>query len=445
MVVSIYLSWKSLGSRFQTVVLTVATIAISVFLFLSVERIRSAAQQSFERSISGIDLIVGARTSPLHLLLFSAFQIGDPTHNISFGTYERYRQHPDVAWAIPLSYGDSYRGFRVIGTDESFFRHMRYAGQRQLALQKGQAFQQMEDMVVGAQVASALKIGLGEMLHLSHGGGEVSFHVHDHIEFRVVGILEPTATPLDRALYISLAAVNALHQESSEPIDEPDQQSSESNDHTHAHEHEHEHEHEHAHSQGVDERPPSAEINQMDLSAIFVAVRSKFALFSLQRLINDDAAEPLTAILPALTLQQLMGFLGVLDQALQAISILVVMGGLLGMLATILTSLNERRREMAILRTLGARPSHIISLMVLEALLLAALGIFGGWLLMSVIGLWLQSYLSLHLGLEFKVFGLSLHEAMVFGLIIALAAMGGLLPAWQAYRRSLIDGLSPRL
>jgi putative ABC transport system permease protein len=422
------LALKSLRNRRLTATLTVASIALAVALLLGVERIRQETREGFANTVSGTDLIVGARSSPVHLLLFSVFRIGDATNNVRWDSYRAIAAWPDVAWTIPLSLGDSHRGYRVLGTTSDYFAHYRYARNRPLELAAGKAFQEPHEAVLGAEVARALRYGLGQKIVVAHGAGEVEFSQHKDQPFDVVGILAPTGTPVDRTVHISLADLDALHADvnagtSTDPLEAARQAATR-------------HAAEEAHR---DRDEPHA------ITAFLIGLKSRGAALSTQRRINEFPDEPLTAILPGITLLEVWDIAAVVERALFAVSVLVVVVGLAGMLVALLTSLSERRREMAVLRSVGARPIHVFALILGEAALLTLLGIAAGVVAVTL-GLWAgRQWLESHLGLVVEIGWPTPHE---WALILAMAFAGtcvGLIPAYRSYRYSLADGMMIRV
>ena len=412
----------SLANRRFTALLTVFAIALSVCLLLAVERVRTEARASFANTISGTDLIVGARSGSVNLLLYSVFRIGNATNNIRWDSFERFANHRQVKWAIPISLGDSHRGYRVMGTSTAYFEHYRYARSQALKLAQGRAFADDPfEVVLGAEVAQALGYGLGEEIVLAHGVATISLVKHDDKPFTVVGILERTGTPVDRTLHISLAGMEALHVDWQNGMP----------------------------ARG-DARVSADQARAMDLqpkqiTAFMLGLNSKIATFSLQREINEFRGEPLLAILPGVALQELWSLMGTAEQALFVVSLFVVLTGLIGMLTAILTSLNERRREMAILRSVGARPWHIASLLVLEAFALALAGVTFGVALLYLGIAGSQGFVQANYGLYLALNAPSAYEWKLLGSILAAAVAMGSVPAWRAYRQSLADGLSIRL
>jgi putative ABC transport system permease protein len=413
------LALQSLRNRWLTAVLTVLAIAVSVMLLLGVEKIRTGARQSFADTISGSDLIVGARSGSLNLLLYAVFRIGNATNNLSWQSYQDIRARPEVAWTVPLSLGDSHHGYRVLGTTLDYFMHYRFRQAQGLALRAGVPFSDLFDAVLGADVAAALGYKVGDRIIISHGLGSVAFVEHEDKPFRVSGILQKTGTPVDRTVHVSLEAIEAIHVDWQSGGRIPGQSVS------------------------------ADEVRRMDLmpkavTAVLVGLKSKLATFRLQREINDYRAEPLSAILPGAALQELWGLVGIAETALTVVSAMVVATALLGMVTMILTTLNERRREMAILRSVGARPRTILALLMAEAGVLTLTGIALGIVLLYMGLLALAPYLDHSYGLHLPIDALKPGELITLAAIWAAGCLAGLLPALRAYRMSVADGMTVR-
>lgn len=416
------LAWKSLWNRRLSVGLTVFAIAVSVALLLAVERIRVESKTSFAQTVSGVDLIVGARGGSSQLLLYSVFRLGEATGNFSWISFEQLRRHPKVAWAIPVSLGDSHRGYRVLATDNSYFGHYRYGEHRPLAFTAGKAtgFEGLFDVVLGSEVARQLGYSLNDRVTLSHGIAEQALTDHDDKPFTVTGILKPTGTPVDRTVHITLGGMEALHvdwQNGAPPL-----------------------------GPGI----PADAVQQLNLTpvsitAAMVGLKSRLAVFQLQRGINTYSGEPLMAILPGVALAELWQSFALMEKVLMLVSACVAIAGLLGLMAVMLTSLNERRRELAILRAVGARPRHVIGLLLLESGLVGVAGVITGLLLFHAALLGLQPWLASEFGLFLPLRLPGMSEGIILLTVISAAFVTGLLPALRAYRNLLADGLSPRL
>lgn len=414
------LALQSLLNRRITALLTVFAIAVSVCLLLGVEKIRTEAKASFANTISGTDLIVGARSGSIQLLLYSVFRIGNATNNISWQSYQDLAALPGVKWTIPISLGDSHRGFRVLGTSQGYFEHYRYGRKQQLAFASGAPFDDLFDTVLGADVAAELGYTLGDQISVSHGLGREGFTTHDDKPFRVSGILAKTGTPVDRTVHVSLAGIEAMH---------------------------------------IDWRSGSRvpglavtadQARQMDLkpkavTALLIGLETKFAVFPTQRAINEHRREPLLAILPGVALQEFWDLMGTAEAALSALSFFVVATGILSMLIMLLTGLGERRREMAILRSVGARPAHIFGLLVFEATVLTAIGAALG-LVMLYLGLILaQPIVDAQFGLYLTIGPPNAREMTLVAMVICAGFLSGVVPALKACRQSLTDGMTIRI
>lgn len=414
------LAIRSLANRRVTAALTVIAIALSVALLLGVDKVRTEAKESFANTISGTDLIVGARSGPIPLLLYSVFRIGNATNNISWESYREIADDPNVAWTIPMSLGDSHNGFRVLGTTGAYFEHYRYGRKQSLTFSAGKPFDDLFDAVIGADVARSLGYKPGDPIVIEHGIGRIGFATHEDMPFRVSGILRKTGTPVDRTVHISLEAIEAIHVDWRGGTRRPGR-------HTSA------------------DRVRQMDLQPKAITAFMVGLKSKFATFGVQRRVNEYKPEPLLAILPGVALQELWGLMGTAEAALSAISIAVVVTGLLGMTTMLMAGLNERRREMAILRSVGARPGHIFSLLALEAVMLSALGAVTGigilYLAMTVA----QPIVNDSYGLYLAIAPPTMRDALYFGLVILAGFAAGLLPALRAYRRSLADGMMMKL
>ena len=410
----------SVLNRRVTAGLTLLAIALSIAMLLGVEKVRRDARGAFANTISGTDLIVGARSGAIQLLLYSVFRIGNATSNISWESYREIEQYPHVRWTVPIALGDSHRGFRVMGTSRGYFEHYRYARTESLAFAAGGPFDGVFDAVLGTEVAQRLGYGLGDELVMSHGAGDVSFIEHDDKPFRVTGIIAPTGTPVDRTVHISSEGFAAMHVDwqAGAPVF------------------------------GLEST--SDDLRAMDLTpksvtAALVGLDSKIAIFRVQRRINEYRAEPLLAIIPGVALQELWDLMSVAENVLRVVSSMVVVTGLLGMLTVILSSLEARRREMAVLRSVGARPVHVFALFMSEAGMLALLGAAAGVVLLYVALLIGQPIVAREFGLHMPIETLAATDWWILAAVVLAGFGAGSGPAIRAYRLSLSDGLSMKI
>lgn len=434
------LSRKSLLNRFSSIAITTIAIALSITLLLLIERARVDAKASFHNTVSGTDLIVGARTGNTELLLFSVFRIGHPTNNLSFKSYQDITSKRSVKWAIPLSLGDSHKGFSVIGTNNDYFAHYRYANKQNLVFTKGHAFEQVNHVVLGSNVAKKLHYHLGDLIVLSHGAGNTSFHHHDDHPFKVVGILAATGTAVDNSVHVPLVAIDNIHGSTTPNI---------SKNHQADEHHDHDHHDEQHYSEQSDEHSKLPALSNAELtgqpkqiSAFLLGLENPIFALQLQRNISQYKQEPLLAIMPKFTLRQLWEVVGVFEKALLVISGAVVVIALLGMLTNLLASLSQRRRELAILRSVGATPRTIFTLLGLEALLITVCATLLAIAFYYLVIVLLANMLGSISGIHLQLMALSQYQMSLLAGIILLGTLFGCLPAYKAYRYALSDGLT---
>ncbi len=403
----ITVAYQSLRYRMSGVLLTLAAVALSIFVLLSVEHIRHEARSGFASSVSGVDLIVGARTGEINLLLLSVFRIGNATANVSWETLEEIKEQQQVTWIVPISLGDSHQQFRVVGTTYEFFDRYKYGRKQSLTFREGGQFAARTEVVIGAQVAAELGYGLGDSLVLSHGMADTSFDHHEEMPFNVVGILNVTGTPVDNALFLNLEAIESIH-----AVDDHE-------DHT---------DHEEYADQENESHPPIGKI-----TALLLGLRDPISTLQMQRWINEYSGEALLAILPGVALAQLWELIGSVEVVLRGISIIVFVSSIFGLNAMLLASMRERRREIEILRSIGAPSKFIFGLLIIESLLIVTMAtlIAIGSLLLAIT--LVNQILAGELGvvLSLQIFYTSSLAALA--LIYLVALLVSLVPAIQAY------------
>lgn len=411
-----FLTYKSIKNRKFTSLLCMLSIALSVALFLGIERIRSGARDGFTNTISKTDLIVGAKGGSLQLLLYTVFHIGGAVNNIRMSTYEEIKSNPYVEWSIPISLGDSYKGHRVVATDENFFKHYRFRGDQGVSLKEGVVPTDTFDVVLGFDVAKKMNLKVGDPIVLTHGLAGDDILNHAKTPFKIVGVMNKTMTPIDTGVYITLYGMEAMHfgWETGVPSDE---------------------------EINADRfKKENIQINQ--LTSFMVKLKSRIAVLKLRRMIDAYEKEPVMAIIPALSLSEMWETIGYVEQILFLVSLCVLLVGILSILISLYTSINERRREMAILRSLGARSVHIFTLLIYESMFLVISGCVAGvgllYGLLFFVRPWLESNFSVYM----EVSPLSMTEwKFLIGIILA-GLLAGLIPAIKAYRNSLQDGLT---
>lgn len=416
------LAYRSLKNRRLTSLLTLLSLALSVSLWVGIEHLRNGARESFSNTISQTDLIVGARGAPLQLLLYTVFHIGTPTANVTYESYEKFKNHRAVLWTIPISLGDSHRGFRVVGTNEDFYRHYRFRQDRQIEFANGRAPNDVFELALGSEVATRLGYDLGNRIVVTHGiSGTSGIMDHDDKPFTVAGILKPTRTPIDRALFVTLEGIEAMHmdwKDGAPPL--------------------------------KGQETPAGHIRKENIkieqiTAFFLRTKSRVQTLGLQREITTFPEEPLMAVIPGVALSELWAGIGYGEQVLKVVALFVVIVGLLGMLMALYTSLNERRREIAILRAVGVGPLKVIGMLLLESGLLTFVGTVLGVGFIYALVILLQPYIEQEFGLHIPLKALGPTELGYLSAVIAGGFLIGLVPAWKAYRNALSDGLNLRV
>jgi putative ABC transport system permease protein len=414
------LAARSAWNRRFVLSLAVLSIALSTFLLVGIERIRADVRENFAQSVSGTDLIVGARTGPVQLVLYAVFRIGAATNNMRWTSVQALAADPAVAWAVPISLGDSHHGFPVLGTTPEYFEHFRYGDRQALRLQEGKPFAGIFDAVLGADVAERLGYRLGDRIVLSHGMGGPNLPEHADKPFTVIGVLARTGTPVDRTVHISLAGMEAIHLDWQGGVPIP----------------------------GF--AIPADKVRKFDLTpkvvtALLIGLKNRAAVFAVQRRIAAFKDEPLMGVLPGVALDELWDVIGVGERALLIISALVAAVSLAGLVAVVLASLNERRRELAILRALGAGPRHVLLLLALEGGLITLAGVAIGVVAVLVTVPLLGPIIQARYGLSLSLSVPTTSQQLLAVAVIAAGWAASLIPALRAYRYSLIDGLTPKV
>ncbi len=395
------LAFKSIRFRLFSTTAIIFSLVISLLLLFSVEKIRKSVEENFTQTISGVDLIVGPRTGSLQLVLYSVFNIGQASNNISYESYLKYTQHAAVEWTIPYSLGDGHRGYRVVGTSQDFFKFYRFRSKQNIVLQSGQIFNDIQQVVIGYQVAQTLNYKIGDQVIIAHGSttGD-SFEQHDKKPFTVVGVMKATGTALDQSLYISLESMESLHTADGDAIHQP-----------------------------------------TSITSFFLKTKSRLQILQLQREITTNKPEPMLAVIPGVVLSELWQSLSQIDFILKLISFLVLVVGLIGMMISFMTSLNERRRELSILRALGANINFMMSLILIESLIIIifslSLSLFFKFILELLLTGFIQNQYGLILSNEF----LGLTEYIMMGSVVVLGLVLSLVPAFIFRYQSLKDGL----
>jgi len=461
------IAWRSMQQRALASWLTGLSMALGVALVVSVLVIHSVVDDTFRRTAQGYDLIVGAKGGGLQLVLNTVFHLSRPINNIPYSYYKEFTEDDHhrgkyarfIKLAIPYCLGDSYEGYRVVGTTPRMFDEFEYARDRKYEFAEGRNFKHENffEGVIGSLVARQTGLKVGDEFNPTHGVTDDKVG-HKHDAFTVVGILAPTGTPNDRALFVNMEGFYLLEKHAKDP---PAKGSGHSHD-DHAHdEHEHEHDHDgsahgehggdshddhkHAHGHGHAHGPrkPLPE-NQREVTAILLRTRlldDPVAAMGLPNAIND---EPLVqAVTPAREILTLFdSIVGNLRLLLLVLAVLVVVVAGIGVMVSIYNSMNDRRRDIAIMRSLGARRSTVMVVILLESILLSVgggvAGVVVGHATMGLISPWIVSQTGVAIG----IFQFHWMELALVPSLVALATVVGFLPATTAYSTDVAKALS---
>ncbi len=410
----LHLALKSLLNRRITVILTVVSLTLSISLFLSIDTLRLAAKKSFFGNVKSGDLILGAKSGEIQLLLYSLFQIGSPTNNISWESYKNYAQHPEVTWTIPISLGDSHKQFRVLGTNNKYFKYFSYRNDKKLEFEYGEQLNGLFDVIIGNDVAKNLHYGLDDSIIIAHGISSQS--LHDEFPFKVKGILKKTGTSADRLVIVSLEALEVIHKDWQIGVRVPSQKKSKT-------------------------KFEYEDLDPKEITAAIVKIKSPIKIFQLQREINQYEFEPLQAVIPGIALSKLWKIVSVTENIMLSISAMVIVSSLIGLIAILYSTLNNRRKEMALLRIVGASPRTIFSLLVMEALIISVLSILVSILFTQLLSLIFFPILDQKFGIYLESKFLSVKDLYFLGLVILTSIFVSIFPALQAYKNSINDGI----
>ena len=409
---------KSIRSRIIPTSLVTISLMASMVLLLSIERIQQGAEEGFNQSISGVDAIIGPRSSSVELVLYTVFHIGRPTNNITTKTIDDIRQRNDIDWMVPIALGDSHKDFRVVATESNYFEHIKYANNKSLTLSKGKVFSELSEVVLGADVAEKLNYIVGSKIQITHGSTESTSNKHDDFLFKVSGILNKTGTPIDQAIFLDLNGYELLHLgwKSGKKVFSLDK---------------------------IDlSTIPKQDLNPKTLTATFVGLKSKLTLFNFTKSIREYPNEAISAVIPGIALSELWSIVGLVDKGFELLSWIIIAISLIAMITLIITSLENRKHEMTIYRANGASPRFLAGMVVYEALFIGLVAIFGAIILVSIVTYFATSQLNSILGISPTFKWISFGEVKVFSIILLAGVLSSLIPAIMVFRKNLHQTLN---
>ena len=409
------LAFQSLLNRKVTVLLTIISLTVSVVLFLTIDTLRLGAKKSFFGNVKSGDLILGSRSGEVQLLLYSLFQIGSPTNNISWESFQEISKKPEIDWIIPISLGDSHKQFRVMGTTKEYFDKFSYRKKQKLQYLTGTNFKETFDVVIGYDVAKSLNYKLNDSIIIAHGIASQS--LHDEFPFRIKGIIKKTGTSIDRLVLVSLEALEAIHKDWKTGSKIPTKIMKNKNDYQ------------------------EQNLIPKEITAAIIKLKSPISIFKIQREINDYEYEALQAIIPGIVLTKLWQIVSVTENIMLSISAMVIVSALIGLIAILYSTLNNRRKEMALLRIVGASPRAILSLLIAEALIISFSSIILAISFLQILNLILFPLLDQRFGIYLENNFLLLKDFYFFIIILLTSTIVSIFPALQAYKNSINDGI----
>ena len=416
----LHLSWKNILNKPLNLVLNLVLFALGVGLISLLLLVNVQLEDKFEKNFAGIDLVIGAKGSPLQLILSSLYHLDAPTGNMPVSEAKAFLnpKHPIFKSAIPLSLGDSHRGYRIIGTNTGFIDL--YAAK----FADGKLFEENMEVVVGATVAKNLNIKLSDEFKSSHGLIEDENLVHeDAAPFKVVGILGKTGSVIDQLIVTKTQSIWAVH-------DEHDHEAEESTEHNKA---EHNHDHDEAeHSEDL----PLTSYEDKSITSLLVKFKGRnIQALNMARNINENTN--FQAATPAIEINRLYTLLGVGEEALKAMALLIIFVSGLSIFISLFSSLRERKYELAVMRTLGARPGFLFQLIIFEGIIIAVLGCFCGIALSHGSMVLLADFLEKSYRYDFSAAIFLKEEIYIFGGSLVIGIIAAIIPAFQASKTDI--------
>ncbi len=438
----VYLAYRNMVSKPLNLVLSLMLLLLSVSLVTFALQMSQQLDQQLNKNIAPFDMVVGAKGSPLQLVLSSVLHIDNPTGNIKLKEASLIEKNPLVQKAIPVSYGDNYKGYRILGTEVEYLDF--YDAQ----VNDGRLFEKSFEAVVGSSVAKKLNLKIGDTFVSSHGLSDAG-HAHDEQPYTVVGILKPTGTVVDQLLVTNLESIwdahnhGDEHEHEEDEHDHDDHSDHDHDDHDHGG-HEHGDEYEHDDHEGHDHEGHDHSKHEIDenteITSLLVKFKSPLGMVQIPRSINENTN--MQAALPGFEINRLMNLLGSGVQTINWIALVILLVSGLSIFISLLKTIRERKQELALLRTYGLNTGQLLTLALLEGSFLAVIGFILGWFLgrLGIIGV--SSYMESSYGYGLQVSGPEMTELILLVLIFAVAIIASLLASLSIFKLDVAKTLS---
>ncbi|WP_299675879.1 ABC transporter permease [uncultured Tenacibaculum sp.] len=373
------ISLQNIKSKPLYTFLSVFTLALSVALLLGIQQLKSSFEHQIENNLAGIDLVVGAKGSPLQLVLASVLHIDNPTGNISYKEAKKIGKNPMIKTAVPISYGDNYKGYKIVGTTDDFLKLYN------AELEKGTTTKKSLEVVIGATIVEKLKLSIGDTFLSSHGLVENEIDVHDD-KFTVVGILKPTYQVIDRLIITNLESIWDVHDHEETHADENHEKHTNFVEVSHTNHQEEDHNQndhdEHQETEHKDHKHKSSEEDK-EITSLLISFKNPVALLTMPRKINESTN--MQAALPKYELDKLYNYTGIGFKTINWIAYLILIISGMIIFVSLYKMVKERSFDLALLRTYGASNFQLVKMMIYEGFLVVISAFIIGVLLVKIV------------------------------------------------------------
>lgn len=429
------LAWKNLIHNPLGLLLNLVLITLGVGLINFILSLNTQLVDKFDKNLAGVDLVIGAKGSPLQMILSSMYHIDAPTGNITIKEAKPFLRegHPLIKKSVPLSMGDSYKGYRIIGTDYTILDIYN------AEIESGKKWKNIYEATVGAVAAEKLNLKLGSTFTSTHGFNDDDDMAHEHGVFKVVGILKPTGSVIDQLLLCNTESVWAVHNHVEGEDHAHDDHDHSHDDHDHAHDG---HDHDHYDHQSDMSRAHLLTHEEEEITSILIQFqnRKNFQALNLPRNINENT--DLQAASPAYEIPRLYDMMGQGTKALKLLAIIIAIVCAISIFVSMLNSLRQRKYELSLLRVFGGTPYGLFSLIIIEAIILAILGFLLGMLISNISFSAMAQGMTEKYNYQFSAWQVHGNELWIFGLTIGIAFLAALIPAMLAYNTDIHENLS---
>ena len=412
------LSIKNIVSKPLNSVLSLALLIFGIGIISLMLQLNSLIKTQMDNNLKGIDMVVGAKGSPLQLILSAVYHIDSPTGNISVEDAKKIKNNRMVGSSIDLLYGDNYKGYRIVGTEQKFLDLYN------AKIKEGKKWDEPFEVVVGSKIYSKFNIKIDDELVSSHGLRETG-ELHTDRLFKVVGLLEPSNSVIDQLIVTSPQSIWDLH----------DDHDHGSEDHEEEHDHEHDEEHDHDHDEEHDH-----EHDDKEITAMLIKFKSPMNIIQFPRQINEDTN--LQAAVPSYEISRLFKLFGFGIETLTYLAYLIIIVSAFSLFINLFNSMSERKYEMALIRTLGSSRRQLSMMIIFESLILTTVGFFIGLLVSRLGVMFVSSLMEESLNYNLKSFGILDEELWLLGLSIFIGLISSIIPALQVYNLNISETLA---